>query len=193
MMKKDLYFITGNKNKFEFAEKFFKKSEDNNYFNLIQLAVSTPEIQSDSVEQIALYSAQWAYDQLKKPVIKSDAGLYIEALRGFPGPFMKYINDWLSQGDLLRLMGGKTDRKVIFRDALTFVFEDIKESFVSDTEGTIAENEATEAGSAVDQLFVPVGHDKSLVQLSKDDRRDVWNVDRWDKLLSFLVKNYDRL
>src|SRR3989344_8620350 len=100
MMKKDLYFITGNKNKFEFAEKFFKKSEANNYFNLIQLAVSTPEIQSDSVEQIALYSAQWAYDQLKKPVIKSDAGLYIEALRGFPGPFMKYINDWLSQGDL---------------------------------------------------------------------------------------------
>lgn len=191
-MKKDILFITGNKHKFEVAQNFFKNHKANDYFNLIQHDVSPPEIQSDSIEEIALYSAQWSFDKIKKPVIKSDAGLYIEVLNGFPGPFMKYVNSWFSQDDFLALLKDKENRNVVFKDALAFVFNDIEKTFVSDTLGTIAENSTDTEGYPVDQLFIPKGKSVSLVSLSKKDRIEVWNTDRWDSMLNYLIKNYDK-
>ncbi|MBT3230558.1 hypothetical protein HN358_02130 [Candidatus Uhrbacteria bacterium] len=193
MQKKDLYFITGNKHKFEVAENFFKNCDAGNYFNLIQHDISPPEIQSDSIGTIATSSARWAFEKIGKPLITADAGLQIEALNGFPGPFVKYMNSWFNQNDLLRMMDGKLNRTAVFMDALAFVFGDMEEVFSSDTIGKLSTSPAKEDGYTVDQLFIPDGMDKSLVQLSNEERRDVWNVERWTLLTDFLIKNYDKL
>ncbi|MEM4061829.1 MAG: non-canonical purine NTP pyrophosphatase, partial [Desulfurococcaceae archaeon] len=49
------------------------------------------EIQSDSIEEVVLKSAMIAYAVLSKPVLVEDAGLFIEALNGFPGPYSSYV------------------------------------------------------------------------------------------------------
>ena len=49
--------------------------------------INLVELQSDSLEQIARDKARSAFDSLKKPVIVEDDGLFIDALKGFPGPY----------------------------------------------------------------------------------------------------------
>src|SRR3989344_556765 len=116
MYKKEIIFVTGNKYKFRVAQKSLMGSG----FKLVQKKLETPEIQSDLVEEVSAFSAKWAANILKKPVVVSDGGCYIEALNGFPGPFIKYINKWLSAGDLLNLMKGKKNRRVFWRDCLAY-------------------------------------------------------------------------
>lgn len=82
-MKQKLAFVTGNKYKFEVVRKVLAEQG----VTLVQQNLDTPEIQSANVEEVASYSATWASDRLQKPVIITDAGYYIKALNGFPGPY----------------------------------------------------------------------------------------------------------
>ena len=96
---KTIVFVTGNPYKFEVAQKSFENSD----INIVQQEIETPEIQSTDVKEIASYSAKWAAEKLGKPVVLTDAGYYIKTLNGFPGPFIKYINKWLTAEDVLKL------------------------------------------------------------------------------------------
>lgn len=134
MFKKEIIFVTGNKYKFRVAQ----KSLVGGGFKPVQKKLETPEIQSDSVEEVSAFSAKWAADILKKSVAVSDGGCYIEALNGFPGPFIKYINKWLSAGDLLNLMKGKKNRRVFWRDCLAYCEPGKKpKTFICDFESGI--------------------------------------------------------
>ncbi|MBU5225066.1 hypothetical protein KQI36_00110 [Clostridium senegalense] len=84
----DIIYVTGNNLKFEIAKKVFEGSN----INLIQKKLDTPEIQSFNVCDVATYSAKWASEKLNSSVIVTDAGFYVNSLRGFPGPYIKYIN-----------------------------------------------------------------------------------------------------
>lgn len=54
-----------------------------------------PEIQADSLERVAAHGARDAYRHVGEPVIVDDAGLYIEAFDGFPGPYSAYVENTL--------------------------------------------------------------------------------------------------
>jgi len=49
--------------------------------------VDYPELQSDSLEEIAAHGARYCAESLGKPVIVEDSGLFVDALNGFPGPY----------------------------------------------------------------------------------------------------------
>lgn len=55
------------------------------------IKMDTIEIQADSVEEVARYSAKWASDKLKTNVVKNDTGIMIEALGGFPAAYTHYV------------------------------------------------------------------------------------------------------
>ena len=82
---KPIFSITGNAHKFQIAQGTLVGAG----IELIQKELETPEIQSTSIEEIASFSAKWASDLLKEPVIVSDAGYHIEALNGFPRAIYK--------------------------------------------------------------------------------------------------------
>jgi len=117
-MDNTLVYITGNHIKFNVASQVFM----NTGIVLLQKKLSTPEIQSKSVQEVAKYSATWASKLLNKPVIVTDAGFYIEALNGFPGPFIKFVNEWFSVEDYINLMQGKTNRTLIIEDCLAYCY-----------------------------------------------------------------------
>ena len=106
---------------------------------MIQKNIETPEIQSESVKEIATFSARWAADALKKPVVVSGGGCYIGALKGFPGPFIKYINKWLSANGLLSLMRNEKNGRAVWRDCLAYCEPGKKpKTFVCYFDGSIA-------------------------------------------------------
>lgn len=78
------------------------------------------EIQSDNGEEVAVHKAQEAYDRLGEPVVVTDDSWLIHGLNGFPGPYMKYMNQWLSAEDFLRLTSSLSDRSTVLRQIVAY-------------------------------------------------------------------------
>ena len=189
--QKEIIFVTGNTYKFQVA----KKATHGRAIKLIQKKLDTPEIQATSVEDIASFSARWAADVLKKPVVVSDAGFFIPALKGFPGPFIKYIDGWLSPYDLLALMNGKKNRVAVWKDCLAYCEPGKKpKTFVCTFEGVIAQK----AGKVkfrkdygwIDSLFIPKGHARTLSEEPTEEYLQYWSdprfYDSWQRLAEYL-------
>ena len=128
-----LYFVTENKPKFDNANIVLKAHD----IILKQKAFPLIEIQSHSLLEIAKYKARQAFDVLKKPLVVKDDGWYFTSLNGFPGSYMKYINEWLSADDLLRLLAPYKNREIIFRDGLCYCDGKIKKVFTSTIKGHV--------------------------------------------------------
>jgi len=191
MPKTAIIFATGNKYKFQIAKRALKSSS----LKIVKKNLDIPEIQSDSVEAVAKFSAQWASLLLKKPVVISDAGCYIEALGGFPGPFIKYINQWLSAKDLMCLMSGKKNRHLVWKDCLAYCKPGGQPvSFISYFEGTLAErigkNKYRRKYGWIDTIFIPQGLKKPLSELPNKKYLAFWynhkNHKSWPKLSRYL-------
>jgi len=156
----------------------------------LQEKLDTPEIQSENGEEVASFSAKWASEKLGKPVIVSDFGVYIEALNGFPGPLIKYINHWFAPADLIKLMDGKDNRKVTERDYLAYCEPRTEPAvFIGETYGTIAykTGKPQSGGYTFDQVFIPEGFDRTQSEIPKEQMIDYWNKSNvWKKLTQFL-------
>lgn len=152
---KEIVMVTGNIGKWKIASDIFEKSN----VNLLQEKIDTPEIQSSEVEEVSLFSAKFASEILGKAVIKSDVGYYIEELGGFPGPFVKFINEMLKPEDLLKMMEGKK-RKVILKECLTYYEPSGKyKQFISINEAEITDYKEG-SGSTFDQILILKGFNK---------------------------------
>jgi XTP/dITP diphosphohydrolase len=95
------------------------------------------EIQSDTGEPIASNKAGQAYEAYKRPVTITDDSWIIPGLNGFPGPYMKYINQWFKPEDFLRLVTPLQDRSIIMRQIIVYQDERRKKIFAVDLEGTL--------------------------------------------------------
>ncbi|MEM4766442.1 MAG: non-canonical purine NTP pyrophosphatase, partial [Nitrososphaerota archaeon] len=82
--------------------------------------IKTPEIQAMDLRLIAEESALYAYDVLREPVMVEDAGLFIDALGGFPGPFSSYAYKTIGIRGILKLMEGVEDRRARFTSVIAF-------------------------------------------------------------------------
>ncbi len=185
---RSITFITGNAYKFQIAQ----KALEGKGIELVQQKLETPEIQSTDVAEIASFSAQWASKELDRPVVLTDAGYFIEALNGFPGPFIKYINQWLTARDILKLMDGKTNRTVVVKACLAYC-ELNKEpvTFLSEAHGTISlEAGKTEKGyvTPISEVFIPEGFDRVEAQLTKEEAVGFWAKmeSHWSLLATYL-------
>ena len=182
MTNKTIYLVTGNPNKVKFAQGALAKYG----VTVEQVNLDTPEIQSSSVEEVAKYSVKFAAEQTGKAVIKADFGMSIESLKGFPGPFVKFINKWLSSSQFSRLYKEEQDRKAYFIDALGYC-EPGKEPqcFVTNTYGQLIDSPRGE-GNMVDTLFVPDGYEKTIAEMSQEELTKLWDNDRYGQLAQSL-------
>lgn len=132
---KTLHYITGNQSKFNNAQILFESKK----INLTQIKLDIYEIQSSDPFLIAKSKAQQAWEQLRKPLFINDTFWIIPALKGFPGPYMKYINIWFTPQDFINLMRNKTNRTIILRDTIVYIDKRESKIFTNDHTGTILE------------------------------------------------------
>lgn len=188
-MMKSLVFVTGNQYKFEIG----KKALGSFGIDVEQQKMETPELQSTDVSEVAAYSARWAAKKLRKPVVVTDTGYYIEALNGFPGPFIKYINKWLAAEDLIRLMEGKVNRTAEVKFGMAYCTPAQEPvTYLTKVKGTIA----TKAGEKIyneypiDQIFIPEGFNKVISEIPRKEIAQFWvnKENYWKELAEFLKK-----
>jgi XTP/dITP diphosphohydrolase len=115
MQKPTLYFVTHNAGKFREAHQLFQE-----YFDLQQIDMTYPEMQEDDLSKIAAYGARYCAVELNKPVIVEDSGLFIDALKGFPGPYSAYVQHTIGNKGILKLMEGVSGRRAEFRSVVGY-------------------------------------------------------------------------
>lgn len=104
---------------------------------LTQTRLDITEIQSEDGELITRDKAQKAYSQLKKPVVVSDDSWMIPGLNNFPGPYMKYMNEWFSVQDWLNLTHKLADRSIVLRQIVAYQDASEQKIFSFDIPGTL--------------------------------------------------------
>lgn len=178
-----VFLVTTNEMKFENAQYVLKKYG----VSVEQVKMDVPEVQSADITQVAAYSAKYAGERLNAATLKIDVAFEIRTLGGFPGPFVKYINQWLSPEKILCLMAPEEDRYAQFVDAVSF-FAPGHEcvSFLSTTPGQISRTVEGENGWGIDKIFVPDGYSKTLASMTDEQKREVWNHSHWDQLGLYL-------
>ena len=180
---RELVFVTGTTRKFENAKQHFK----NTGIKLIQEKLDTIEIQSTEVAQVAKFSAKDASKIINKPLIKVDVGFSIEALKGFPGPYIKFINDWLEPKKILKLMKNEPNRNCYFESVVACYIPGKEIVTFSDrTYGKIIEEVQGENGWGIDRVFMPDGYQKTLGEMSEEEQKAIWSYKRWEALIEYL-------
>jgi len=117
------------------------------------------EIQSGSIEEIASYAALTAYLSLKEPVFAEDAGLFIDFLKGFPGPYSSYIYKTIGVEGVLKLMKGVKDRHACFKSVIALVIPELTlKLFRGEVCGQISERARGSGGFGFDPIFIPEGY-----------------------------------
>lgn len=129
----DFTFVTSNEHKVKTARAVCKESGlsfDHKDMDLI-------EIQSDSGEAIAKHKVGQAYEACKKPVAVTDDSWMIPGLRGFPGPYMRYINSWFTPDDFVRLTRDLSDRRITMRHVIAYQDSQKQKVFSVDINGVL--------------------------------------------------------
>lgn len=145
---KSLIYATGSKAKFEYVVKLLADVP----LVLEQRKVDVDEIQSDVPEKIAERKARDAFATIREPLFVTDTFWAIPALNGFPGAYMKDVNQWLSAGDFLKLMEGKEDRRIIAKDVITYTDGTTTKQFTIELEGSFATTPWDGSSNALDSV-----------------------------------------
>ena len=152
LSQKVVFLVTGNIHKFNEACLVLS------HFGLstVMLNVDTVEIQDDRIEDVAKTSATDAATKCSLPIIVEDAGLFIEALNGFPGPYSSYVFRTLGVKGILRLMKDVGKRSAFFESVVAFSTPKLRRSkcFHGRAEGKILRKTCGQAGFGFDPVFL---------------------------------------
>jgi len=118
----------------------------------------TTEIQADRIDAIAEASASEAAKKCNMPIFVEDAGLFINAFNGFPGPYSSYVYRTLGNQGILKLLGEVTRRDAYFYSCVAFsdpANANLLKCFSGKVEGNIALRESGSHGFGFDPIFEP--------------------------------------
>lgn len=131
-------------------------------------------------EENALIKARAAAIALQEPAIADDSGLVVEALGGEPGVYSaRYGGEHCKSNTerttlLLRNMEGKTDRRAKFVSCIACVFPNgDMVTARGECVGTITDAPRGGGGFGYDPVFVPQGMDKTMAELSAEEKNAV--------------------
>ena len=165
-----VFFATGNIHKFHEARSILTKLD----IAVGMLRMKDTEIQSDSLVEIAQESAIDVFRQCGLPVIVEDAGLFIDALKGFPGPYAAYVYKTIGNKGLLKLMQNVENRKARFQSAIAYCdSEKVPLVFEGEAAGKITEEERVgngKSGFGFDPIFQPSGSANTFAEMSLEEK-----------------------
>ena len=157
----EIYFVSSNDHKY---------NEVRHILNAMNIPIqhhktALTEIQSESLHDIASYKAASAHKMIQGAVIVEDAGLFIDGLNGFPGPYSAFVFDTIGNRGILDLV--KDNRHATFRSVVAYNDGATSKRFAGCIRGTISKR-VSGTGWGYDPIFIPDGYNKTLAQIDKD-------------------------
>ena len=164
----EIVFVTHNKGKIASAS---KRLEGVN-FKVFEYELEEPR--SDDIKYISKYKVMEAYKLVNKPCISLDCGFWVDELDGFPRAFVNFALDTIGIEGILKLMEAKENRNCRFTECLSYYDGNELHQFTGKHEGKLSEkilgNDTDKKWSDLWYIFVPYGYDKTLAQMSDEER-----------------------
>ncbi|MBT8251743.1 MAG: RdgB/HAM1 family non-canonical purine NTP pyrophosphatase [Nitrosopumilus sp.] len=159
----DLFFVSSNNHKYAEAKSILETFG----IKLGFLKSNLEEIQSNSLDEIAVRKAKDAFSKFKKPVIIEDDGLFINSLSGFPGPYSSYVFKTIGNDGILNLL--KNNRKAKFVSIITYCDKTKLQSFNAKLDGIISKFQKGK-GWGYDPIFIPKNSQITFAQMNEKNK-----------------------
>ena len=178
-----LIYLTTNPHKVQEANYFFKEKYG------FELEIVNPdfeiiEIQAKTCAEVAAFSAEYAANKLGHPVLKSDTGLYIDALGGLPGPYNAYFDKQIGIDLFLNMLKDIKNRQARIEHCFAYCTPNEKAIvFSGGGKGTLSFEPRGELGRWHDKFFIPNGQTKTLSELraiNKELEASFWGTAKDD-------------
>ncbi len=161
-------FITSNPGKVEEARRYFEPLGVEVY----QLRFPYPEIQADTLEEVAEYGAKWLSERIDGPFFLDDSGLFINALKGFPGVYSAYVYKTLGIDGILKLLEGVDDRSAYFKSVVAY-WDGELHLFKGRVDGEIILEKRGGMGFGFDPVFRPSGFDRTFAEMTTEEKNEI--------------------
>lgn len=168
---KNIIFVTGNSGKVKSLEVYISKYG----YSVQQIKLDLIEPQGKDAKEIAMSKAIQAWQILKKALVVEDSSFHIKELNGFPGPYIKYLNEIFGANGILKITKSLNDRSCWFESALVyvnsrgklipFVAKGDKGLLASRSDST----KSNQKWSDLWRIFIPKGFKVPLTALSSED------------------------
>jgi XTP/dITP diphosphohydrolase len=156
-------FVTSNKGKFAEADGIFGNLEMRN--------IGYTEIQADTLEEVAAFGIREVMERQKGPVMIEDAGLFINALNGFPGVYSAYVQKTVGNAGILKLMQGLENRDAFFKSVVAYAEPGTEPvMFAGEVHGQIGFEQRGEKGFGYDPIFYVDGKSLGDMELEEKNR-----------------------
>lgn len=182
-MEEEIIFVTHNTGKIKSAEKYFKKLK----FKTFNYELDEPR--SDDIKEIVTAKVKQAYELVKKPCIAMDTDFRIDELNGFPRAFVNFSLDTIGIQGILKLMENKENRNCRFTECLSYYDGNNLHQFMGKHEGSLSKealgNNTEKKWSDLWYIFKPFGYDKTLAQMSEEERKSRVKYEDIDAMREF--------
>lgn len=134
--------------------------------------IDAVEIQDDDIENVAKTSALDAVRKSRLPIVVEDAGLFIETLSSFPGPYSSFVYRTIGNDGVLKLMRNVANRGARFRSVVAFSSPEQAEplSFSCEVRGEIVKRKRGTCGFGFDPIFKPSSSQKTFAEMTVDEK-----------------------
>lgn len=161
-------FITTNKHKFEEVQDILKDYP----IEVEWLNMKYNEDHEDGIEVTAKKAAKKLADELQKPIILDDTGLFFDAYPEFPGAAPKFVFNTLGYKGLLKLLEGEP-RGAYFETVAAYCEPDkAPVLFKGVMKGSLTEKIYHEDDEVMpyDRFFIPENCDKTISDMTMADK-----------------------
>jgi XTP/dITP diphosphohydrolase len=175
-------FITSNRGKFIEMEHMLSG------FQLQQHTIAYPEVQADGLEAVVQFALTWLQPRVDGSFFVEDAGLFVEALDGFPGVYSAYAFRTIGNPGILQLLLEAKNRAASFKSVIG-LYDGEPHVFEGVCQGRIAFAERGGHGFGYDPIFMPAQGDTTFGEMTTTEKNTLSHRGKAAaKLLSYLQR-----
>ncbi len=145
----EVIFVTSNEGKYREA----RAIGENYGIEVGWMQLEYLEPQGSDLVEIARKSAEILSKDMTSPFFLEDSGLFIDALKGFPGPYSSYVFKTIGNEGIIKLMEGVENRKAKFIAVIAYWDGKEVRTFTGEVEGRISEEIRGDKGFGYDPIF----------------------------------------
>lgn len=151
---------------------------------LLRVALSLPEIQAATVEEVTRYKAEVARTKGYGRLIVEDVSLGFDALGNFPGPYVKWLLEAAGGQGLAAIAYALHDRTALAQCCVGYWDGEDVHVFLGETRGEILVEPRGRREFGWDPWFLPAGAERTFGEMDDAEKDRVSHRGRAYRLLA---------
>ena len=160
----------------------YQRSFDHLGIEMEHLRLPYDEVQTSDLAEVVYKGMDEVISKGVRNFIVDDSGLFVDALKGFPGVWSAYAQKTIGNKGILKLMEGVEDRGAEFRCCIGCDIEGQRIIVTGICRGTITESETGDGGFGFDPIFTHDG-ERTFAEIPVDEKNEVSHRGNAVKLL----------